>query len=96
MSKLKYGAKFDSWDNAKQMAYLEKLAASQNEALDAMQKERNSLLEKVKELSTLLVYAQDALSLQKEINRHAILKQNSDNQHAGERIQELQAKLRAH
>lgn len=96
MGKLIHGGKFNEWSNAKQLNYLEELASSQNEALEAMQNERNALLVKVKEMVALLENAQEALSIQKEINRNTILKQNSDVQEAGIRIQELQAKLRAH
>jgi len=91
---LSFGEKFKNWDTNQKLEYLKKLAASQNEALDGMQKERDRLLVEVSELKQLLANAEQAIYIQKNINRAAILKQNEDAQEAGKRIQELQARLR--
>lgn len=95
MSNIKFGRKFNGWDEAQQLDYLKKLASSQNEALDQMQKERDSLLAKVMELESALLNAEQAMMIQKNINRASMLKQNEDGQEAGKRIQELQAMLRS-
>lgn len=91
---LSFGQKFSNWNTGQQLEYLKKLAASQNEALDLMQKERNKLAVEVAKLKRQVKSAEDALYIQKNINRAAITKQNADVQEAGQCIQELKEKLR--
>lgn len=40
---LRHGSKFDGWADAAKVVYLDKLAASLNQALDLMQQDRNRL-----------------------------------------------------
>lgn len=94
MAKLAFGEKFKKWDVKKQLEYLKDLAASQNEALDGMQKERDRLLVEVNFLKESAANAQAALDTQKAINKAVIMKSNSDMQEAGERVQELQKRLK--
>lgn len=89
-----FGEKFKQWTPQEQIAYLKKLAASQNQALDEMQKDRDRLVVENRALHNQIVNAEDALHIQKGINQAAILKQNADVQEAGARIVELQARLR--
>jgi len=91
---LAFGEKFKRWTPQEQIDYLKKLAASQNQALDEMQKDRDRLAVENRALHKQIVNAEDALHIQKGINTAAILKQNADVQEAGARIIELQAKLR--
>lgn len=91
---LAFGEKFKNWDTTQQLAYLKKLAASQNEALDGMQKDRDRLAAEVLKLKQQVSNAETALHVQKDINRVSILKHNEDAQEAGSRILELQARLR--
>lgn len=91
---LNFGEKFKNWDTHKQLEYLKKLAASQNEALDQMQKDRDRLAVEMIQLRQQLHNAEEALHIQKNINRAAIAKHNEDAQEAGARIIELQAQLR--
>lgn len=91
---LKFGEKFKNWDTPQQIAYLKKLAASQNEALDEMQKDRDRLAAEVTTIKQQLLNVEKALDIQKNINRTSILKHNEDIQEAGARIVELQAQLR--
>lgn len=94
MSDIKFGNKFSNWSTLEQIEYLKKLTSSQNQALDQMQQERDALLARGDVLKQDVANAQSALDIQKRINQVALTKQNEDAQHSGERIQELQARLR--
>jgi hypothetical protein len=90
---LHFGEQFFKWDSAKKISYLSELAASQNQALDMMQQERNMLAEQVKVLNQQLENLDSALAQQKQIMRDALTKQNEDDQQASVRIQQLERQL---
>lgn len=76
-----------------QLEYMMKLCASQNDALDIMQKERDMWLKKALQLEQSVENAQQAFDIQKNIVGNMVTKANDDNQVNGERIHELEKKI---
>ncbi len=93
--RLKFDDRFNERPIKDQLDYLHKLAASQNDALDKMQNERNALAQEVVRLKAQLQNAETALVIQKNITRDALTKQNEDNQAAAERMHELETRVKA-
>ena len=77
-----------------QVDYLIKLASSQNQALDLMQKERDVLAQRVSVAEALAKNADEALLIQKGVVQNLITKTNSDGQDTAQRINELEAQVR--
>lgn len=90
---LAFDEKFQERPIKAQLEYMHKLCASQNDALDIMQKERNEWLEKAKELEFKVKNAENNFYAQKAIAETMITKANSDNQVNGERIRDLERKV---
>lgn len=92
---LTFDPEFDKRKPADQIGYLKKLASSQNEALDMMQKERDELVQKLKVAQTQAASAEQAYYTQKEIVANLITQSNAENQGIAERIHELESRVRA-
>lgn len=75
--------------------YLTKLCASQNHALDLMQKERNALREQNNLLLEQASNAETAFHTQKEIVKNLINQSNEDAQGIAQRIHELETRVKA-
>lgn len=78
-----------------QIDYLQKLCASQNHALDLMQKERNDLAGKLQVAEAQLGNADQALAIQKKVVHDLITKTNADAQEVNQRIMELETRVKA-
>ena len=76
-----------------QLEYYKKLCASQNLALDKMQKGRDALAAKVVVAEQSAKNAEDALYIQRGIVRNMVTISNADKQQAAERIHELEDEL---
>jgi len=90
-----FDPEFDKRPEKAQIDYLKKLCASQNEALDQMQKERNDWRGKATVMEAQLANAQQGFEQQKMILRELINKSNEDEQQSGQRIFELEDRVRA-
>lgn len=75
--------------------YLTRLCASQNHALDLMQKERNALRDQNKLLVDQIANAEAAFVTQKEIVKNLITQSNADAQGIAQRIHELESRVKA-
>lgn len=93
--KLKFDPKFEERPAKDQISYLQKLAFSQNSALEQMQNERNELRDKLAIAEALAENADKALQIQKKIVLDAITNSNALEQETAKRIQELEARVKA-
>ncbi len=89
-----YGDIWDAKSPDQQIEYLQKLAKSQNTALDRMQKERNLLAARNLELEIILNNANQALDIQRGVVQSMVTANNADSQAIGDRIQELEADVK--
>lgn len=92
---LKFDPEFAKRPLLGQIDYLKKLCASQNQALDLMQKERNEWRDKAIVLEAQLLNAQQAFDTQKMIVAELITKTNADDQQTAQRIFDLEDRVRA-
>lgn len=92
---LAFDARFKERPVAEQLEYLHKLAASQNNALDLMQKERNALRAQVVELQASLVNAEEAFQIQKNIVADLVTVSNETQQDAANSIHVLEDEVRS-
>lgn len=92
---LEFDERFKARPVAKQLEYLHKLVASQNDALDLMQKERNDWREKAWVLEQSVANAQKAFEIQKAIAANLITVSNETQQDAAASIHELEETVRA-
>ena len=87
---LVFSDEFDKRSFKEQIDYLKKLTASQNDALDKMQKERNEWREKAQKLEQAVKNAEDAFHIQKDIVKNLVTKSNEDKEQYAARIRELE------
>ncbi len=92
--KIRWGDKYQTWDDARKVEYLEKLADGINEALSLLQKERNELgrlceLKEKQVQSMNEAVRQNNMMLQSEVTRL-----NSDRQQMLAEVAKLQARVR--
>jgi len=92
---LVFDPEFDKRPEKAQIEYLKKLCASQNHALDLMQKERNDWRGKAIVMEAQLKNAQVGFDQQKDILRNLIEMANGDDQQAAQRIFELEDRVKA-
>lgn len=92
---LLFSAEFEKRTPAKQIEYLKKLAASQNEALTLMQEERNTLRDQGIVKDVMLRNAQTAVDSQKAVVMNLVTKANADSQAVSQRMVELEARVKA-
>lgn len=90
---LKFDPEFDKRPASAQIDYLKRLAASQNNALDLMQKERNVLLVENQLLKEQLGNAEQAFQIQKAIVGNLITQNNAEKQTINDRIIELKKRV---
>ena len=92
---LVFDGEFNKRSQKDQIAYLKSLAASQNQALDLMQKERNEWRDKAHKLEEGVKNAEAALYTQKDIARNLIEQRNQEEQQTAVRIHELESRVKA-
>ena len=80
----------DSFDDARKIRYLKKLASAMNHAADLIQKERDKLLADIVIAFKSVDNADKAVSIQKDIVVKAITSHNAEKQNLIKRIQELE------
>lgn len=85
-----FSDKFRERSQKEQLEYMEKLCASQNDALDRMQKERDALLKENTVLKQQAANADRAFQTQKEIVTNLVTKSNEDKEQYANRIRELE------
>lgn len=90
---LQFDDRFHERPLSKQIEYLKKLSASQNDALRIMQDERDAGIVIIKRMEQAVQNAQIAFDQQKTISTNMIGKANADNQVNGERIRVLERKV---
>ena len=93
--KLKFDGAFEERPLKDQIAYLHKLCASQNEALDLMQKERNALSVQNVFLTSQVANAEKAYYIQKDIVMNLVTQSNAEGQETNLRIHDLEKRLEA-
>ena len=91
---LHFSPEFNERTPDKQIDYLKKLAAAQNEALDLMQKERDALRDEGIIKDVMLRNAQIAVDTQKGVVMNLVTKSNSDGQDVAARILELETRIK--
>lgn len=94
-NRLVFDDEFRKRSQKEQLSYLERLCASQNDALDKMQQERNEWRAKALKLEQSVQNAETAFYAQKDIVRNLITQRNEEEQHTAARIQELEARVKA-
>jgi hypothetical protein len=73
---IKWEEGYDTIKDTPKEEYLKALASAQNEALKLIEKERNEAYDKIKQMEQLLVNAEQALHIQKQINVKVITESN--------------------
>jgi len=86
---------WNSWSVDEKLKYAMDLASAMNQAADALQDERNELLEKAKGLEEQLNNCEKNLSIQKNTLVAALNNHNDRNQRDAKAIQDLQTRVRA-
>lgn len=89
MGEMRFSEEFDGRKPTEQITYLKKLASSQNEALDLMQKERNDLANRVIALESQLVNAQNNVDINKQIMIKNLTDTNAEREARIREIQQL-------
>ncbi len=87
-------AEWHSWPLEHRLAYAMELASAMNQAADALQKERNELLSKVKAAKQQTENAEAALHIQKMIVTENMTTSNANIQGLAEKIQRLQQAIK--
>jgi len=90
-----FGADFESWDDARKIRYLKRLASSMNEAAAKMQDERNAMAAEADRLRALCANAEKALHIQKTVTANQLAAGNLQVQTLSKQIQELQTRVKA-
>ena len=90
-----FSEEFEARTNAEKIGYLKKLASSQNEALDLMQKDRDRIAGELATTKALLSNAETALAIQRNVVAGLVTKSNEDGQETANRIHELEDRVRA-
>jgi len=91
---LVFDERFHARPKEDQIDYLKKLCASQNQALDLMQQERDKWLSEAKKLEQAVANAESAFYIQKNITQNMVTQSNADDQDTAERIHELEKKVK--
>ena len=90
-----FSEEFEARSDRDKITYLKKLASSQNEALDLMQKDRDRIAGELTVMKALLSNAETALAIQRNIVQDSLTKSNEDSQETADRIHELETRVRA-
>ena len=94
MTNIRFSDEFHAKPPREQIIYLEKLASSQNEALDLMQKERNQLAVRVTTLEAQLKGAENNLMITKNIMQKNLTDTNTEREDRILRVQQLEKALK--
>jgi len=86
---LVFGDDFNERPQKEQIDYLKKLCASQNDALDKMQQERNEWRDRALVLEEQVLNAQTAFDIQKDIVKNLVTKSNEDKEQYAKALEEM-------
>lgn len=90
-----WGQDFENFDKDHKIRYLKRLCSALNHAADTIQNERNDALKKIGELLRQLENAEKSVEIQKDIMHRAITANNEEKQQMIQRLQELEAEVKA-
>jgi len=92
--KIKWGEKFQEWEDEKKISYLTKFAESMNHAADVIQRERDALCDLIEQKEEQLIQIQPRLDANNRMIQEEITKMNEYKQEVNSTIAKLNARIR--
>jgi septation ring formation regulator EzrA len=91
---IRWGEDFEAFDDKRKIIYLKKVASALNHATDLIQKERNELIDKCKQMAEQLENADKNVGIRKDIYVNAITSFNAEKQTLAQTIQKLERDIK--